>query len=131
MSDERRPLFEPLEPPPGGLGALRRRLERDSRRRFYARQAVLATAGASLIVGFVVFLALGPGGSPAMDDSAFAFTRISFGLSPAPSEPVSLREGESSRAAVKRVPLDSDRVVFYRVAVVADDPEGVGGTEGH
>jgi len=111
-------MFEPLEPPPGGLVRLRARLERD-RRRTRARRTACGAA-AALLLGLAAWLALGPGttGRPAEAGDPFRLARIGLGLDRLPSEPLTIRAEDRHRTAALRVPLSDESVVFYLVASV-------------
>jgi hypothetical protein len=98
-----------LDPPPGGVEALRRRLARRARRRLVTRATL---AGALVIVGgLALHTALAPQSRPAW--SAPDLLAIDLGLVDPPSEPVTVTGNSRDRLAVLRVPTRDERVVFY------------------
>jgi hypothetical protein len=86
-------LFEPLEPPPGGLQRLRARL--DAPRTRSAPIWIFAVATCALALGAVA-------------------------LQAPPREPVTVPPSGRAEVAVVRVPLRDERVVFYWVASATD-----------
>ena len=114
MSDLQERLFEPFEPPRGGLAMLRTRIERDRLRRVRALnlQAVAAFGLALAISTWSVF-APRPQQEPL---PSFDLARIGLGLAPRPAEAVTVPADRRHELAVHRVPLETDSVVFYRIA---------------
>ena len=104
--------FETLEPPPGGLAGLRTRIARDAARRRRTRYARLAAAAcvALFLVGLVTLRRPEPE-LPA----EFQLARMQLGLVAQPTEVLTIPEGQRHKLAAARVPLDTDRVVFYMV----------------
>jgi hypothetical protein len=116
MSDSRELLLDPLEPPPGGLAGLRRRIAGRERRRAAARStlpalAIVAVAGCAAILAW-----LGspprPLAAPVLDDLG----SIALGIAAPPVEPVTVPAARRNDTAVLRVPTRDDRVVLYLVA---------------
>ncbi len=110
-----RPLFEVLEPPPGGLTRLRARIGRERRRR--VRRWSLAMAAAALALAALTAPLLprgdaGPWAPGAPDVDALA---LQVGLGEPPAETVSIRPDLRRRYAVREVPTTDERVVFFMV----------------
>jgi len=103
MTDE---LFPSLEPPPGGLAALRARLGQD-------RRLPLGRLGVLVVAACALALWLWPRRPPSTlrDDLAARHyaTMVSLGLSPAPEEPVAALGGSR---ALRRV-VASPALVLY------------------
>ena len=113
MTTEGDGLFETLDPPPGGLPKLRERLEGDARWRRRGRPALGVSAGllVVVVVGWVV-------SSPSEEQDIppeFDLVRIHLGQLPPPSEALTIPETRRGQTAVRRVPLETDDVVFYLV----------------
>ncbi len=119
-------LFPELTPAPGGLQALRRRLDEEpARRHRRVRRHVLAASLATTTVACVVVLLLAmpvPG-----TVSSVAALRIDADLNPAlirlgvaepAAEPVTVPRDHRTSVAVERVDVDNPKVVFYRVSVL-------------
>jgi len=124
-----RDLFERLEPRPGGLAALRRRLDGDEARRSRGlRVAAVAAVAAAVAVLLVVWMwptATWPPRARASTRLAAHPAAVGLGFAPAPAEPVTVMPGSRAEVAVSRVPTSDERVVFYWVATAdtpADDP---------
>ena len=117
MLDDLETLFKKLEPPPGGIAGLHRRLQYEPRRR-RTRVAALGLAGAVAVVGLLltVHRRVAPSDKPPVAD--FHPALVSLGLQDAPREPAVIPPSMRHRMALLRVPLESDRVVFYYVAVL-------------
>jgi hypothetical protein len=115
MDGAHRNPFERLEPPRDGLSRLRARLERD-RRRTRSRRAALGVTTILLCCG-LAWIALRPEAvrERATAPDPFRLARIGLGLEPPPAEPLTLPPEERGRAAVRRVPLSDERVLFYLV----------------
>ncbi len=113
MTTKRNGLFETLDPPPGGLPKLRERIEGDARWRKRGRPALGVSAGLLVVVlvGWVVSIL------PEEQDipTEFDLVRIHLGQLPAPSEALTISDPHSGQTAVRRVPLETDDVVFYLV----------------
>ena len=108
-------IFQVLEPPAGGLAALRSRIRRDQRRRAWTLRLATATAGMAVIAVVVVsgfWVSRDPG--PTLDPGSDLMA-IRLGLSEPPSEPVTVPPAYRHDFAVQRVPTTDDRVVFYMV----------------
>ena len=114
MSDPYEKLFESLDPPRGGLAALRTRIERDRRGRVRALnlQAIAAVVLVLAVASWSVFAPRGP----VEPLPSFDLARIGLGLAPKPPEAVTVPDGRRHELAVQRVPLGTDSVVFYRIA---------------
>ena len=106
-------LFETLDPPPGGLPKLRERLEGDVRWRRRGRPALGVSAGLLVVVlvGWVVSLPSEEQDIP----PEFDLVRIHLGQLSAPSETLTISDPLSGQTAVRRVPLETDDVVFYLI----------------
>lgn len=123
-------VFEELPPPPGGIEALRSRLNEASageirpRRLFRKVKWTFAAAAACAVIGLIFpgSLLLGVGsaghqlklrvtaeGNPAL---------VRLGLGAPPTEAVSVPPNQRHRIAVERVSVDNPNVLFYRVAVL-------------
>ena len=92
-------LFEPLEPPRGGLARLRGRIERD-RRWARARRAAYGAA-AILFLCAAAWIALGPPAPKSIGGAGdpFRLARIGLGLAPVPDEPMTIRAKDRHRVA--------------------------------
>jgi hypothetical protein len=103
--------FLPLEPPPGGLIALRARLDRGRERRWVPVTALAALATVVLLAGV-----RGPRPGPRLLDQAGAEhypSLVSLGLVPPPAEPVTRARGEGAPLALRRVPVNTPALVLY------------------
>ena len=108
---KRAELFERIDPPPGGLAALRERLDARSSRRFVP---LLAIAGAAAVVLFFVL------GRPRPDAAARARTHVdtsevALGLAPMPAERVAIADDARGTTALVAVPTKDPNVAFYWV----------------
>lgn len=119
MSDRAGRLFETLEPPRGGLAGLRARLEREGVRRRRIRAVQLAGALAA-VPAIVIVLLLWPAHRPAPDplQDELRGARLRLGLLPRPSEVLTVAPDRRASAAVRRVPLDTERVLFFWVSSI-------------
>jgi hypothetical protein len=111
MTEDRSNLFTALEPPPGGLPALRARLARDRRPRLVPALLAVAAAGAIVLLAW----RLRPPRSTLGDDLARRDypAMVALGLRAPPEEPVtSLPSGRAPRA-LRRIPVASPTVVVY------------------
>ncbi len=112
------PLFETLEPPPGGLPSLRARLRAEQRRAVLRRRAwatSIAAGAAAAVVAAAIVLAPGPSSrqTPSLpDDPALA----ALALTDVESASVQVPDESLGAVAVERVPLSTTNVVYYRVA---------------
>lgn len=120
MASGHGPFFETLEPPPGGLEGLRSRLARDTRRR-RVRARVLAGVGAFAVLLAATWTARAPGYTADDLPPEFDLVRMHLGLTPLPSEPVTIPEHRREDTAVQRVPLPTDDVIFYLVGSIRDE----------
>ena len=114
MTSPHRTLFPSLDPPPGGLVALRARLAQDRRR------APLAwRAGAAALVCVLLFVFAWRLHPPhTLRDELVQRDypgMVALGLSAAPAEPVTLLPSPDGSRALRRVPLPGDSVVVYVV----------------
>ncbi len=110
-----KPLFEMLDPPPGGLTRLQARIRGERRRKI--RNWTLATAAAGIAaIGLAVLLLLPNGGElPLLPGFESDLLAIQLGLIEAPEESVSIRPDLRNEYAVLEIPTGDDRVVFYMV----------------
>lgn len=109
---KREEIFERIDPPPGGLAALRERLDARSSRRFVP---LFALAGAA--VAIVVFLVVGRRHD---DVTARARTHVdtsevALGLAPMPATPVAIAGDSRETTALVAVPTKDPNVSFYWV----------------
>jgi len=125
VTGEPEPLFETLAPPPGGVDGLRQRLRREGRRR-RARRAVLGVAGAlaiaGAIAGMLAALQVRTSRRPLPIPAELHPALVGLGVQPPPAEPAVIPPGMRHRMALQRVPLETDRVVFYYLAVLPETP---------
>jgi hypothetical protein len=119
MPDDMEMFFEALEPPPGGVAGLRRRLHHEPRRR-RRRVAALGLAVAATVVGLLLAVHGRAARFPGPPVADFEPALVSLGLQNAPAEPATIPPDMRQRMALQRVPLQTDRVVFYYVAVLPD-----------
>jgi hypothetical protein len=109
-------IFEQLAPPPGGLAALRARLDARPRR---ARLLVPLALALTFAAAAVVLLVVGRGRTP--DLVAAARQRgdapeIALGLAPRPASPVAALREDRATTALAEVQTADPRVVFYWVS---------------
>jgi hypothetical protein len=117
MPDEPETFFETLEPPLGGVAGLRRRLQREPRRRRRRATALaLAVAAAVVVLLLVVRGRVARFHGPPVAD--FDPALVSLGLQNVPAEPATIPPDMRQRMALQRVPLKTDGVIFYYVAVL-------------
>ncbi|HEY8079880.1 MAG TPA: hypothetical protein VIF62_37370 [Labilithrix sp.] len=110
---KREDLFEPIDPPPGGLAALRERLDSRSPRRRFVPLLALAGAAAAVVLFFVL-------GRPRTDVAARARTHVdtsevALGLAPMPSDRVAIADDARGTTALIAVPTKDPNVSFYWV----------------
>lgn len=102
-------VFPPLRPPPGGLEALRARLDRPARR--WIGPVVVAGA-AAIVLGLILWVEPSP-------------PSVALGVPWArPPEPVQILPEARDRLAVQRIETADARVVLYRIASVPPVPGG-------
>lgn len=107
-------LFERLDPPPGGLAALRARM--DARPRLALRLAPLAFAVATAaLVVFVLHRGRAPDLVAAARQLAGA-PEIALGLAPMPAAAVAIEKDDRATTALTEVPTKDPRVAFYWVS---------------
>jgi hypothetical protein len=106
--DDLRDVFRELDPPPGGLAALRARIDARSRRGRWIALPALATAAA------IVFAVVS---RPAPAPLPWDPTLQSLGLEAPPAEPVTLPDSRRGDTALMRVETGTPGVTFYRVSV--------------
>lgn len=115
MTDPLHDVFEIIEPPPGGLGELRRRIhaERTPRRAWLGGLAVAAAAAALLLVA----LPRGPDpGSELAERVACADPALAALLCDGLVSGAAVASGHHERLALAPVRSGDDRVLIYRVA---------------
>lgn len=118
--DDLDPVFRRLDPPPGGLADLRRRLAAErsaeaSARRWRGPLMIAGLAAAALVVIAVLPRAPAPRAGWLEDATAAGDPALAaLGLAPAPTAPVTLAPG-AGLAAVQRVETATPGVVYYRV----------------
>jgi hypothetical protein len=124
--------FETLQPPRGGLAALRGRLEADGRGRARARRMRFAAAAACVAFLGIMLTWMATrtrDGRPRAgldgEGDPFRMVRLEVGLAAPPEEPLTIPPGQRHRLAAHRVPVESERVVFYRVASLDAEEEVV------
>jgi hypothetical protein len=107
VNEELRDVLPLLEPPPGGLERLRRRLDADARARARWRAGAVGVALAASVVIGVLW--------PRHVESSFVASDFVL---------IAARGGllgdvvtsvEPGRLAVERVPIEGDAVVYYRL----------------
>jgi hypothetical protein len=117
------PLFDQLDPPPGGLTGLRRRILRDARRQV-RRRLMRGSVVVVLLLGLTSWVAVQFRASSDVVSPELDLVRIHLGLLPVSSQVVTIPEAQRSTLAVQRVPLPTDQVVFYRVASIEEGTSG-------
>lgn len=120
MSSRHDDLFDPLEPPRGGVERLRARIARFERARA-RRRRVAGTLVATPLLAALVYIVFVPATRPEPGQplvAEFSPTRIGLGLDAAPSEPVALPPGDRDTTALRRVSLGTDTVLLYLVGSV-------------
>ena len=111
-------MFETLDPPAGGLSHLRERMARDAQRRRQLRQIprLALVAAPMVLVAWIVFATrAAPDIPPELD-----LVRMQLGQLAVPSDVVTLPDDPRRQIAVRRVPLPTNRVVFYRVGSIQE-----------
>ena len=116
MRAENGGLFEPFDPPGGGLEGLRKKMAREPARRLQLAAAFLLLLAT---LGLATRLPFGGGRSelPELDQA-----RMRLGMVSQPSEPLTIPEGERGMAAARRIQLPDEDVLFYLVSSL-DQPE--------
>jgi len=106
-------LLREIDPPPGGLDGLRRRLARHARRRAAIGRSAFAAATLALVLGgsLAVREATRPPAVPAW--AAESLLAVELGLVEVPDEPVSIPRAARNRLAIRRVDTSDPRVVLY------------------
>ena len=121
--------LDPIDPPAGGLEALRARIARHDRRRVVTRWVVPSLAAAVVLVGAIL---IGRGESwipvPATPFERDLAARVSAALDP-PTDPVSVPYERRGDTAVLRVPTRDDRVVLYMVSTTREPAVDAPGVE--
>ena len=109
--------FQSLEPPAGGLAALRARLAREQqvgRRRLWGPLTSLAAAAAVVALGLSWQAARRP--SRLLDDRAMAEHYpglVALGVAGPPAEPVTALDAEGRPLRLRRLPVSRTEVVIY------------------
>ncbi len=109
-------IFERLDPPRGGLAALRARLGARRRRARVFVPVGFAAAAVAVVVVLVVF---GREGTPDLVAAARLggdASEIGLGLAPRPAFPVAVGREDRGTTALARVETADPRVVFYWVS---------------
>ena len=134
-------LFERLDPPSGGLVKLRERIAREEERRTRrirpswtaAGMSAAAAASAAVLLLFMSPLRQAHEAPPAAARHLRAEVSVgahpslvALGLSPEPTEPITVLSSQRHRLAVRHVPLDTDEVIFYIVATTDMETDGLG-----
>jgi len=125
MNEEKGGIFKDLTPPPGGIQALRNRLDGETGRRahrwVYLTSCTAAAGLMALLLTFTSLPTMRSEGEPALRiDAELNPALIRLGVAEATGEPVSVPRDHRRRMAVERVDVESPKVVFYRVAVIED-----------
>jgi hypothetical protein len=103
-------IFERLDPPPGGLAALRARM---NARPSFARRAAPIAVGLALAAIIVLVVTRRP--DPVAAARAHADVgEVALGLAPMPSAPVSV--DDPTTTAIVPVKTENPRVAFYWVS---------------
>jgi hypothetical protein len=110
-------LFEPLDPPAGGVALLRARIERTKRARVRRRRVAGALVAAPLLAA-AAYIAILPRTTEAPALFGFSPTRVALGLEARPTEPVTVAPEKQGTVAVQRVALGTDTVLLYLVGSV-------------
>ncbi|MEM7247330.1 MAG: hypothetical protein AAF533_18455 [Acidobacteriota bacterium] len=111
-------VFHQHAPPPGGLDALRERL-RSERRALAARRRRRVVGLALAPVALVLIVLVPRLREPAPDPAWLAARDHAVQLTTNPT-PLRLSDDQRAHAAVLRVPLPDDDVVFYWVSKLDD-----------
>ncbi|MDA1093541.1 MAG: hypothetical protein O3A25_09785 [Acidobacteria bacterium] len=119
VDDAVRRVLDPLSPPSNGVARLRTRIARDAVARRRGRR-VQAALGALLLTAAAGWATLGRGPNPAASSPELDLVRMSLGQIAAPTEPLTLSAASRLTAAVHRVPLPTDQVVFYLLGSIQD-----------
>jgi hypothetical protein len=130
MQSEPGELFDQLDPPPGGVAGLRRRLRNEPRRR--RRHVATAALGGALVVGglsVTLYRQLAQPDQVQARLADFDPALVALGLQDAPSEPAAIPPEMRHRMALERVPLDTERVVFYFVSSLPDPSPATSSTD--
>jgi hypothetical protein len=123
MSEGHGRLFEPLEPPPGGLDGLRALIERHTRRPPRFERLGYASAAGLLLILIIVTI-VGPSGLRGESRlPEFDQARMRLGMSSSPAEALTIPVSDRATLGARRVALPTDRVQFYLVASIAPEPE--------
>jgi len=113
--DEPRGWLRPLEPPPGGVDGLRRRLARHARRRKATRRASAGLVAVLVLAVGALTLREHRSRRPLPEWATSDLLAVELGLVRAPTEPVSVPPEARGRVAVRRVPTGDARVALYLV----------------
>jgi hypothetical protein len=109
-------LFDPLDPPPGGVERLRARIARTRRARIRRRRVAGALVAAPLLAA-AAYIVL-PRATAPSSIGGFSPMRVGLGLEARPTEPVTIAPASRGSAAVQRVPLGTDTVLLYLVGSI-------------
>lgn len=118
-----------LEPPPGGLERLRARIAQSPSRVHRTVPALVGLTVFALAAGGSLLLRSRPDSTTLLSRASLDPTLVSLGLQRAPSEPAMVLPGSRHEMALLRVPLRTERVVFYRL-VTLPPPRAPGPPDG-
>ncbi len=110
-------LFDPLDPPAGGVERLRARIARTRRARVRRRRVAGALVAAPLLAAAAYIVVL-PRATAPSSIGGFSPMRVGLGLEARPTEPVTIAPASRGSAAVQRVPLGTDTVLLYLVGSI-------------
>jgi hypothetical protein len=129
-----RDVFEELDPPPGGLEGLRRRLDEVEMHRLRRSPSALVwqTAAAAVVCAVLVLAMAGVLRHANEPERRWRQQIISLanpalvrlGLQLAPTDTVTVPPAARDQIAIKQVSVDTPGVVYYRVAIV-DTPRSI------
>jgi len=113
------PVFEP---PPGGLERLRARIAERPRCLYRATPAIVGLIILALVTGASWLLVGTPGSATQLSGKTLDPRLVSLGLQKPPSQPAVVLPEHEHEMALLRVPLGSERVVFYRLITLSTPP---------
>ena len=114
-------IFERLDPPPGGLAALRARIE--ARPRLARRLAPLAFAAVLAAIALLFWARRRDPVDPLADARRYGDVgAVALGLAPIPSSAVAVADDARATTALAEVRTANARVSFYWVSSTAWEP---------